>query len=118
MTSQVSPFIWFRLVNKDGQPFQNTTPTTVLRASLVAPMVDQFRKAVHREFAHAELKNVSAPTLKVFVNSKALKENVPMEEDALIDAEHGATKNTALLVTVPTPVSGKLAYIHIRSVIL
>ena len=51
--SSASPLVWFLLLDSaTGLPYKNTSASSVLRSSLVVPVVDQFRDAVHVKYAN------------------------------------------------------------------
>ena len=112
-----SSLIWFQLVDAaDGKPYKDTSVSSVLRFSLVVPVVDQFRKAVKSKFADSLLNGVAPSNLLVYKNKAAFdKRNAavdegkeePLEEDSLID-NFGATKKEALVVVVPRMMTGML----------
>lgn len=60
------------------------------------------RDSVRSKYAHADLQKVASVRLKVFLDQQALETGQPMEVDAELVAEHGATAKAALLVSVPT----------------
>jgi len=68
----MSPHIWFRLED---------SVSSVLRSSLVLPVVDQFREAVKLKFSD-KLAYVDAPTLRGYKNSTVSE---PLEADAPLE---------------------------------
>jgi hypothetical protein len=113
--SSVSPpsLVWFLLLDSaTGQPFKGATASSVLRSSLVVPVVDQFRDAVKAKLADSHLKGVAPLDLKVYKNKAAFdKRNAavddgkeePLEEDSPIDGL-GSSKKEALVVVVPSSI--------------
>ena len=62
--------IWLLLVGQDGLPFKGTTVSSVVRSSLVVPVVDPFRKAVKAENP-IKLSAFDASDLQVYKNKEA-----------------------------------------------
>ena len=69
-TSTSNLLIWFHLYDYGtGMPYKGTSATSVLRSSLVVPIIDQFRDAVKVKYDQpGYLKEVPSGTLKVFKN--------------------------------------------------
>jgi hypothetical protein len=45
--SSFSAFVWFQLLDSaTGQPYKNTFITSVLRSSVVVPVIEEFQKSV------------------------------------------------------------------------
>ena len=109
MSSPPSPLVWFQLLDSaTGLPYKGTTVSSVLRSSLVVPVVDQFRKAVQAEYDQpGYLKDIPSSALLVYKNKAAFdKRNAafveePLEEDSLLDGL-GRSKKEALVVAVPS----------------
>ena len=81
MSSPPSPLVWFQLMDSaTGEPYEGTTVSSVLRSSLVVPVVDQFRKAVKTEYSN-KLSSVDAGALLVYKNKAAFdKRNAAVDE--------------------------------------
>ncbi len=109
MSSPPSPLIWFQLLDSaTGEPYKDTSVSSVLRSSLVVPVVDQFRDAVKKDKDDGDaavLTPFKSSQLLVYKNKAVLvavdegKEE-PLEEDSFINAL-GAAKEEALIVVVP-----------------
>jgi hypothetical protein len=99
---QESVLVWFQLVDSTGSPFKGALKTSVIRASLAAPVLDLFRKAVKAEYADSHLKGVAPSDLIVYENKAAFDQRMPLEEETVLD-EVGASRNQALIVLVPAP---------------
>ena len=105
-----SLFIWYLLVDSvNGEPYKGTSVSSVLRASLVAPLVVQFRRAVKAEYADSHLKRVASSDLPVYKNKSAFdkrndsvldEDDKPLKSSDLLD-NLGATEEEALIVAVP-----------------
>ena len=101
------PLTWFMLLDSTtGEPFKGTTVSSVLRSSLVVPVVDQFREAAYRKHTN-KLSSLDAADLSVYKNKEAFdKRNAdigkeePLEEDSLLDGL-GSSKKGALIVRGP-----------------
>ena len=115
MSSPPSPLVWFLLLDSaTGEPYKGTTVSSVLRSSLVIPVVDQFRDAVQLKYDKPDyLKDIPSGALLVYKNKAAFdKRNAPadegkeepLEEDSLVDGL-GRSKKEALIVVVPSPTS-------------
>ncbi len=80
MSSQ-APLIWFMLTDSaTGKPYKGTTVSSVLRSSLVVPVVDQFRDAVKAKYSN-KLSSVDAADLLVYKNKAAFdKRNLEIEK--------------------------------------
>ena len=117
MSSPPSPLVWFLLLDYvTGEPYKRTTVSSVLRSSLVVPVVDQLRDAVKAKNSN-KLFSVDAADLLVYKNKaafdkrNAVVEEKPLEEDSLI-VGLGSSKKEALVVAVqatdvPNPQAGK-----------
>jgi hypothetical protein len=112
-----SPLVWYLLLDSaTGKPFKGTTVSSVLRSSLVVPVVDQFRKAVQAQYDKPNfLKDIPSGALLVYKNKAAFdKRNAavdegkeePLEEDSFIESL-GTSKKEALVVVVPSSLIGK-----------
>ena len=105
-----SPLIWFLLLESaTGQSYKGTTASAVLRSSLVVPVVDQFRDAVHQDNS-AILTGITFSQLQVYKNKASFdKRNAavgqekqePLEEDAAVYGL-GKTEEEALIVVIPS----------------
>ena len=101
-----SALIWFQLWDSStDQPFKGTTVSSIIRSSLVVPVIDQFRKAVkeqdNQENEAAVLKGLKSSQLLVYKNKQALdNKEEALEEDALV-TDLGKSKGEALIVLVP-----------------
>ena len=112
--------VWFQLLDSaSGKKYKDTNTSSVLRSSLVVPVVDQFRDAVKAKFPNT-LSSVDSGALRVYKNmatfekrnasvaeerEKPLNPSCPLdglgetEEDALIvlvvQASYGASASTS-----------------------
>ncbi len=68
-----SPLVWYLLLDSTtGLPYKGTTVSSVLRSSLVVPVVDLFRKAVQAEYDKPNyLKDIPSGVLVVYKNKSA-----------------------------------------------
>jgi hypothetical protein len=67
--STSNPLIWFHLYDYGtGMPYKGTRATSVLRSSLVVPIIDQFCDAVKVKYSDSHLKGISASDLLIFKN--------------------------------------------------
>jgi hypothetical protein len=92
-----------------GQPYKDTSVSSVLRSSLVVPVVDQFRDAVQLKYDKPNyLKDIPSGALLVYKNKAAFdKRNAvvddekekPLEEDSLLNGL-GKSKKEALVVAI------------------
>jgi hypothetical protein len=118
MSTDPQVLIWFQLVDSEtGQPYQNSSCSSVLRSSLVVPVVDQFCKAVKAEYSN-KLASVDAGDLVVYKNKAVFHtrnamingefekplhptdslESLGCKEELLIVAVPSSTRNTPELV--------------------
>jgi hypothetical protein len=75
------PLIRFQLVEMaTGEPYQNSSCSSVLRSSLVVPVVDQFRDAVKLKCSN-KLASVDAGDLVVYKNKAAFDKRKTMLDD-------------------------------------
>jgi hypothetical protein len=115
--SSPSPLVWFQLLDSaTGNPYKDTTVSSVLRSSLVVPVVDQFRDAIFEKFDKQKssvLTGFASSQLGVYKNKAAFdkrnsavdeRKEAPLEEDSLIDSL-GTSKKEALVVVVPSSTS-------------
>ena len=121
--SSHSSLIWFLLLDSTtGLPYKDTSASSILRSSLVVPVIDQFRDAVKAKYDTPNyLKDIPSSVLLVYKNKSAFdnrhadidgrKEN-PLEEDSLVD-DFGTSKKEALIVVVPS--SDELSFAHLFS---
>ena len=65
--------IWFHLYDYGtGKPYKDTSVTSVLRSSLVVPVIDQFRDAVKVKYDQpGYLKDIPSGNLLVFQNKQS-----------------------------------------------
>ena len=112
MSSPPSPLVWFLLLDSaTGLPYKDTSVSSVLRSSLVVPVVDQFRDAVKAKYDQPNyLKDIPAAATLVYKNKSAFDKRdaafdegkeEPLEEDSLVDGL-GTSKKEALVVVVPS----------------
>ena len=104
-----SPLIWFQLLDSvDGLPYKATSVASILRSSLVVPVVDQFRYAVVQDNAPI-LTGITSSQLLVYKNKAAFdKRNAavddgkqePLKSSCRLDG-FGETEEEALVVVVP-----------------
>ena len=79
--STSNPLIWFHLYDYEtGKPYKDTSVTSVLRSSLVVPVIDQFRDAVKVKFSN-KLSSIDAADLKVFKNKQSFDRRNSKEEN-------------------------------------
>jgi hypothetical protein len=98
-----SPLVWFQLLDSaTGEPYKKTTVSSILRSSIVVPVVDQFRDAV-KEKHFNKLSTFDAADLLVYKNKAAFVDGKEDEEDSLIDGL-GRSKKEALIVVVPSSI--------------
>ena len=111
-----SPLVWFLLVDSStGGPYKDTSVSSVLRSSLVVPVVDQFRKAVKAEFADSHLKGIAPSDLMVFKNKASFDNRSGAgnsgEQEALDPPESlgllGSQHDVLVVVVVPPPTSSR-----------
>jgi len=100
MSSPASPLVWFQLLDAaTGAAYKNSSVTSVLRSSLVVPIVDVFRKAVKAEYSN-KLSSVDAGDLYVYKNRASFDNgDTSIEADYLLD-HLGTSKMEALIVVV------------------
>jgi hypothetical protein len=62
--------VWFVLLDSaTGEPYKNTSASSILLSSLAVPVVDQFRKAVKAEYDNPNyLKDIPSGALLVYKN--------------------------------------------------
>ncbi|KAI9345211.1 kinase-like domain-containing protein [Obelidium mucronatum] len=108
--SSTPPLVWFLLLDSaTGNPYKNTFASCVVRSSLVVPVVDLFRDAVHLKNSSI-LTGIASSQLRVYKNKLSFdkrntsvvvdtEQEEPLEEDALIDG-FGTSKKDALVVAV------------------
>jgi hypothetical protein len=110
--SSSPPLVWYLLLDSaSGEPYKNTSVSSVVRSSLVVPVVDQFRKAVHLEYDKPKyLQDTPPSALLVYKNKAAFdKRNAavdegkeePLKSSCLLDGL-GITEEDALIVVVPS----------------
>jgi hypothetical protein len=100
--------------------------SSVLRSSLVVPVVDQFRDAVKTKYDQpGYLKDIPAGALHVYKNKAAFNNRnatvdegmeEPLEEDSFING-YGASKKEALVVVVPQPILSLQTYWKVFGII-
>jgi hypothetical protein len=110
LLSPPPPLVWFSLLDSaTGETYKDTSATSILRSSLLVPVVDQFRNTVQLMYDKPNyLKDIPSGALLVYKNKAAFdKRNAdegkesPLEEDSLVDSL-GRTKKDALVVVVPS----------------
>jgi hypothetical protein len=71
--SSSSPLIWFQLFDSTtGLPYKDTSASSILRSSLVVPVIDQFRDAVKAKYDITNyLKEIPSSVLLVYKNKLA-----------------------------------------------
>jgi hypothetical protein len=91
------------LVDSNGVPEKGTTVSSILRSSLVAPVIDQFRKAVKAKYSN-RLSSVDAGKLIVFKNKNAFVEGKegPLKSSSFLDS-HGKTEKEEDMLVVVVP---------------
>jgi hypothetical protein len=111
--SSSPPLVWYLLLDSaSGEPYKNTSVSSVVRSSLVVPVVDQFRKAVHLEYDKPKYLQDTPPSALLVYKNKATfdKRNAavdegkeePLKSSCLLDGL-GITEEDALIVVVPSP---------------
>ena len=110
MSSPPSPLVWFQLLDSStGESFKGTSVSSVLRSSLVVPVVDQFRDAAYLENSSI-LTGFTSSQFIVYKNKTAFElrnapvdegKEEPLEEDSFINGL-GLSKKEALVVVVPS----------------
>jgi hypothetical protein len=86
MSSPPSPLIWFLLLDSTtGEPYMGTSVTSVLRSSIVVPVVDQFRDAVIKKYKDQDstiLTGIASSQLLVYKNKATFdKRNTTTKND-------------------------------------
>jgi hypothetical protein len=101
MAQQQQQLVWFQLVDSTGSPFKGTSISSVLRTSLVAPVVDLFRDAVKANFDQpGYLKDFPSAALIVYEN-KDKEKQFPLKPSQILDQLEISDKDV-LIVVVPT----------------
>ena len=106
------PLVWFEILDAaTGLPYNGTSVSSILRSSLVVPVIAQFRDAVKAKYDQSNyLKDIPSGTLIVFKNKAGFdKRNAPADEgneeplksSCLLD-DLGITKEDVLIVAVPS----------------
>jgi hypothetical protein len=97
-----SHLIWFQLKDATtGEAFRNTTCDSIVRSSLVAPVIAQFRKAVSAQYP-LNLLDIPASLLLVYKNRECFeRREEPLKEDKELKGL-GGSGTQALIVLVPT----------------
>ncbi len=82
-SQQPYPLIWFLLLDyATGLPFKGTSVSSILRSSLVVPVVDLFRKAVKVEYDNPNyLKEIPSADLLVYKNKSAFDKRNATADD-------------------------------------
>jgi hypothetical protein len=79
MSYPPSPLVWFQLYDSStGLPYMGTSASSILRSSLVVPVIDQFRKAVHLENSSI-LTGITSSQLLVYKNKEAFDKRNDLE---------------------------------------
>ena len=99
---------WFKLVNPDGNTYQNTSTDRVVMSG--SPDVIDFRRAVRTEFPNT-LALIDAGQLRVYKNQDAFNRRNNVADDGTVHPldvdceiyEFGQRKEEALIVVVPEP---------------
>ena len=103
---QMISFVWFELVNDQGQPYQGSTPTSVSISQGLN--VDSFRKQVKTESPQIP-SSIGAAQLIVYKNKSDLigeDEISPLKGSTLIDPTFGPDEDHSLIVVVPIETAG------------
>ena len=96
-------FIWFLLVDSQGQPYNKTSSTKVSFTS--SPDIADFCDAVRSKYSDSHLQGVASSDLKVYKNKTAFDDNeVYLKPSFLIDGL-GKTEENCLIVFVPSPLT-------------
>ena len=109
MSSPPSPLVWFLLLDYvTGEPYKRTTVSSVLRSSLVVPVVDQLRDAVHLKYDKPNyLKDIPSGALLVYKNRTAFDEGVEKPLDPTESLGSLGSKENMLVVVVPSSSSSR-----------
>ncbi len=111
MSSPPSPLVWFLLLDSaTGLPYKRTTASSIERSSLVAPVIDQFRKAVLQD-NYSILTGITSSQLLVYKNRTAFdKRNAAVDEgkEEPLDPTESlgllGSKQDMLVVVVPSSI--------------
>ena len=106
-----SPLVWFLLLDSEtGTPYKNSSASSIERRLITVPVIDQFRKFVHRENSN-KLAGVDASDLLVYKNKAAFDarnltavdegKEEPLKASSNLDDGLGETEEGALIVVVP-----------------
>jgi hypothetical protein len=101
------PLIWYQLVNSaNGKPYNETSVSSVLRSSLVDPIVDQFRQAVH-ESKSSILTGITSSQLLVYANKAAFDATVDEGKQEPLDPSKslgmlGSEEDMLIVVVTPS----------------
>jgi hypothetical protein len=100
---QLQPLVWFLLVDSvNGKPYKNTPVSSILRSSILVPVVDQLRDAIKAKQSN-KLAFTDSSDLIVYKNKAAFDaDELPLRGDLpLVDL--GASMDDPLIVAVPSP---------------
>jgi hypothetical protein len=92
-------FIWFRLVDNNGQPYKGTSATKVSFSS--SPDVDDFRDAVYLKNSPI-LTGITSSQLTVYINKAAFDKESPLDPTESISTFEN--KQDMLIVVVPSSI--------------
>ena len=115
-----SPLIWFLLLDSEtGKPYKNSSVTSIERSLLNVPVLDQFRKLVHRENSSI-LAGVAPSQLLVYRNKAAFDNRSAAKEEGKVDplaldptqSVNGLGSMQDMLVVVVPPPSQPSLQIH------
>jgi len=71
--SMASPLVYYVLLDSvTGEPYKGASPTSILRSSVVVPVIDQFRKAVLQENSSI-LTGITPSQLVVYKNKHSFE---------------------------------------------
>ena len=103
MTSSF-PLIWFRLFDSTtGLPYKDTSASSILRSSLVVPVIDQFRYAVKAKYDITNyLKEIPSSVLLVYKNKLAFVDGKEEPLDPTESIGLLGSKEDMLVVVVPS----------------
>lgn len=96
MTLKSSISIWFQLVNKYGEPYNDTSPDRAVFT--FTPYIADIRSAIQEKYADSYLKGVAASDLRIYNSVMALEGGEPVPTCATFSKEG---YHEQLLVVVP-----------------
>ena len=105
-----SPLVWFLLLDSEtGEPYKNSSASSIERHLITPPVIDQFRDAVRSKNPN-KLASVDASDLLVYKNKAAFDSRSAAENEGKVDpldptqSVHGlGSKEDMLVVADPPP---------------